>query len=236
MAIRRRLHMRFHLGAIPISTDFVPEGSWRSIRQPSPWLEKLLVLPIGVVAAVVVAELWLLVTPLRDIRPAMSLPAFLLSLASLVVVHELIHALVHPMAGFRSGVPPHVLARPRTARLVRMSSAYTCLGFYVDKGHADQVRELLVRAGLNATVRAAGDDPPGCHTAPGQFSLVLWVQGVDRKVAKETFRRVTAEAFPPTYCEVCGSNVATHTVYTVSGRKRTERHLCAECYREGPGP
>jgi hypothetical protein len=92
--------MRFHLGAIPSSPDFVPDASWRSLRQPSsPWLENLLALPIGVVAAAVVAALWFLVTPLRDITPAMSLPAFLLLFAGLVVVHELLHALVHPMAG-----------------------------------------------------------------------------------------------------------------------------------------
>src|SRR5215217_2981882 len=99
-ATRRSLHMRFHLGAIPSSPDFVPDASWRSLRQaPSPWLENLLALPIGFVAAAVVAVLWFLVTPLRDITPAMSLPTFLLFFAGLVVVHELIHALVHPMAG-----------------------------------------------------------------------------------------------------------------------------------------
>jgi hypothetical protein len=92
--------MRFHLGAIPSSPDFVPDTSWRSLRQPpSPWLENLLALPIGVVAAAVVAVLWFLFTPLRDITPAMSLPTFLLAFAGLVVVHELLHALVHPMAG-----------------------------------------------------------------------------------------------------------------------------------------
>jgi hypothetical protein len=70
------------------------------LRQaPAPWKENLLALPIGVVAAAVLAALWFLLTPLRDITPAMSLPAFLLLLAGLVIVHELIHALVHPMAG-----------------------------------------------------------------------------------------------------------------------------------------
>ena len=92
--------MRFHLGDIPSSPDFVPDASWRSLRQPpSPSLENLLALPIGVVAAVTVAVLWFLVTPLRDITPAMSLPTFLLGFAGFVVVHEGIHALVHPMAG-----------------------------------------------------------------------------------------------------------------------------------------
>jgi putative zincin peptidase len=62
-------------------------------------MENLLALPIGVVAAVIVAALWFLITPLRDITPAMSLPAYLVLLAGFVVVHEGIHALVHPMAG-----------------------------------------------------------------------------------------------------------------------------------------
>lgn len=93
------LAMRFHFGAIPSSPDFVPDASWRSLREPSPWLEKLVVLPISVAAAVIVAGLWFLVTPVQDVRPAMSLRDFLLLFAGIVVVHELIHALVHPMAG-----------------------------------------------------------------------------------------------------------------------------------------
>ncbi|MGO8931616.1 MAG: DUF3267 domain-containing protein [Limisphaerales bacterium] len=93
--------MRFHIGAIPSSPDFVPDAPWRLLRQPPfPRMQNLLALPIGVAAAVTVAALWFLVTPLRDIKPAMSLPTFLLLFAGLVVVHELIHALVHPMAGF----------------------------------------------------------------------------------------------------------------------------------------
>jgi hypothetical protein len=62
-------------------------------------MEHLLALPIGVVAAVTVAALWFLVTPLRDITPETSLPAFLLMFAGFGVAHELSHALVHPMAG-----------------------------------------------------------------------------------------------------------------------------------------
>ena len=92
--------MRFQLGAIPNSPDFVPDGSWRPLRQaPAPMIENLLALPIGLVAAGIVVALWFLVTPLRDITPALSLPAYLLLIAGFVVVHEFIHALVHPMAG-----------------------------------------------------------------------------------------------------------------------------------------
>jgi hypothetical protein len=83
--------MRFHLGTIPDSPDFVPDASWLSLREPSPWLAQLIALPIGVVAAVV--------TPLRDVKPTLSMPGLLLAFAGIVVVHEFIHALVHPMAG-----------------------------------------------------------------------------------------------------------------------------------------
>lgn len=67
---------------------------------PAPMLENLRALPIGAVAVVIVTEFWFLITPLRDVTPAMSLPTFLLLFAGLVVVHELIHALIHPRAGF----------------------------------------------------------------------------------------------------------------------------------------
>lgn len=91
--------MRLHFGAIPSSPDFTPDTMWKPLRAPSPWMEKLVDLPIGIVAAVVVAVLWSAITPLEDVTPTMSLPAFLLSFAGLVVVHELLHTLVHPMSG-----------------------------------------------------------------------------------------------------------------------------------------
>ncbi len=62
-------------------------------------------LPMGMVAAGVVAVLWLVITPLQvqDVTSTMSLPAFLVLFAGIVVVHELLHVVVHP----RSGRSPH---------------------------------------------------------------------------------------------------------------------------------
>jgi hypothetical protein len=97
------LHMRLHFGAIPDSPDFVPDASWRCLRQlAAPWRENLLALPIGIVAAAGVVALWFFVTPLQDITPAMGLPAYGLLVVGFVVAHELIHALLHPMAGLSS--------------------------------------------------------------------------------------------------------------------------------------
>src|SRR5258705_6342179 len=92
--------MRFHLGAIPISPDFVPDASWKPLRQPSPWTALLAACPIGIVAAGVVTVLWLAITPFRlqDVT-SMSLRAFLVSFAGMGILHELIHLVVHPMSG-----------------------------------------------------------------------------------------------------------------------------------------
>ena len=99
--MRRSLPMRFHLGAIPCSPDFVPDASWKPLRQPSPWMGLLAAYPIGVVAAGIVAVLWLAITPfqLQDVISTMSLHGFLVSFVGMVVVHELIHLVVHPMSG-----------------------------------------------------------------------------------------------------------------------------------------
>ena len=120
-----------------------------------------------------------------------------------------------------------------------MTSAYTSLGSFLHQADADKMRELLAREGLNATVRAAGDGPPGYSPpawlkAPGEKGFALWVQGADPKTAEETFLRLYKEAFPSTapYCAVCGSNFATHHITTISGGKRTTRHLCEACYGE----
>lgn len=91
--------MRLHFGAIPSSPDFTPDALWKPLRAPSPRMEKLVFLLIGIVAAGVVAVLWFALTPLQNVTPTMSLPAFLISFAGMVVVHELLHAAVHPRSG-----------------------------------------------------------------------------------------------------------------------------------------
>lgn len=92
--------MRFHFGAIPISSDITPDASWKPLRQPSPWMALFAAIPIGIVSAVAVAGLWLAMTPLHlHDMTALSLRGMLLSFAGMVVVHELIHVLVHPMSG-----------------------------------------------------------------------------------------------------------------------------------------
>src|SRR6187402_3617454 len=92
--------MRFHFGDIPISPDFVPDASWKPLRQPSPWMALLAAYPIGLVAAGMVTVLWLALTPFQVPEvTSMSWRGFLVSFACMGVIHELIHLLVHPMSG-----------------------------------------------------------------------------------------------------------------------------------------
>jgi hypothetical protein len=99
--------MRLHIGAIPIAADFRPDASWKPLRQPSPWMALVVAFPIGIVAAGVVAGLWLAMTPLQvhDVTSILSLRGLVVSFAGMVVVHELIHVAVHPM----SGRSPHTI-------------------------------------------------------------------------------------------------------------------------------
>ena len=116
--------MRFHFGAVPTLPDFAPDADWKSLREPAAWMVQFIAFPIGCITAGITALLWLATTPLGDpastasaiasafvavpwlarasfgeVLLAMKPGSLLLWLASLVVVHELIHAAVHPMAG-----------------------------------------------------------------------------------------------------------------------------------------
>jgi hypothetical protein len=91
--------MRFQIGSIPETPDFAPDASWRPMREPTPWVMQFLALPIAILVAALTTLLWFTITPLEIPREPLSVPAFLLLFASIVVVHELVHAAVHPKAG-----------------------------------------------------------------------------------------------------------------------------------------
>ena len=81
---------------------------------------QLLALPIGVATAAIVGFLWFRTTPLAEITGTLSIPAFLLSFAGIIVVHELIHAAIHPM----SGRSPHSILGLWPSRML-FYAAYT---------------------------------------------------------------------------------------------------------------
>ncbi|HXR47184.1 MAG TPA: DUF3267 domain-containing protein [Candidatus Limnocylindrales bacterium] len=93
--------MQFHWGGIPKPKGFIPDESWKSLREPGPWMMQLFAIPLGVVAFIAIGALWFYRTETKEsiFKPADSLVTMLGSFVILVIVHELIHAMVHPQLG-----------------------------------------------------------------------------------------------------------------------------------------
>jgi hypothetical protein len=94
--------MRFHLGEIPDSPDFVPDETWKTMHEPSIWGMQLIAFPIGILSVGIIALLWINITPL--LRPGtfkfpVPIGILLFCFVSVLIIHELIHATIHPMAG-----------------------------------------------------------------------------------------------------------------------------------------
>ena len=77
--------MRFHLGEIPDSPDFVPDRRWTRVREPTPWGMQGLALLLGLAMATVFLVLWVRLTPVGR-APAPSLYALLAALVAMVLM------------------------------------------------------------------------------------------------------------------------------------------------------
>ncbi len=94
--------MRLHFGAVPESPDFLPDKTWKPLKEPSPWMAQLIAFPIGIVTTLVIVLLWIGITPLTTEKNLLidnAFSGFFFSFVGIIIVHELIHAAVHPMMG-----------------------------------------------------------------------------------------------------------------------------------------
>ncbi|HKW30603.1 MAG TPA: DUF3267 domain-containing protein [Verrucomicrobiae bacterium] len=106
--------MRLHLGAVPISPDFVPDSRWKPLRECSPARMHFIALPLGTVVVVLLAWFWFVFTPLRAVPskfspiflvhsyldlPVSSFLLFVAGVFGLLIIHELLHAVLNPLAG-----------------------------------------------------------------------------------------------------------------------------------------
>jgi hypothetical protein len=95
--------MQFHIGAIPEARDFLPDGTWRPLREPTPWVMQVLALPLGIIGSLVVGTLWFFLTPLRGVSlDTVSMEFIAFACLATITIHELIHAAVHPRSGTSS--------------------------------------------------------------------------------------------------------------------------------------
>ena len=91
--------MRFHIGPIPETPEFDPSAPWRPLREPSPIALQVIALPVGILVTLLVAHFWMNATPLQGMKWSVDPVEIILLLIPLIIVHELIHALVHPLQG-----------------------------------------------------------------------------------------------------------------------------------------
>ena len=65
---------------------------------------QLRALPIAIINMVVIMLIWIILTPVEELLSSITFPlpfiGFLICLAGVLVIHELIHAVVHPLAGY----------------------------------------------------------------------------------------------------------------------------------------
>jgi hypothetical protein len=90
--------MRLHIGLIPETPDFTPDGPWRPLREPTPWVMQLMALPVAIIAGAILGILWAFLTPLRTA----SWPSFgvmIVTFFALIPIHELVHLGIHPCSG-----------------------------------------------------------------------------------------------------------------------------------------
>lgn len=93
--------MKLQIGPVPASTDFNPDSSWKPMQEPTPLSIQLFATPVGVILFIAIGTLWMFLTPVKDQPFIPMLPVWqvLTTFALLIIVHELIHAAVHPRSG-----------------------------------------------------------------------------------------------------------------------------------------
>ena len=95
--------MMFRLGPLPEVPEFIPDDSWILVREPTLGGFQLRAIPIAVVVTVSLAVLWIIFTPIWHELGAQTFPLpiskFIACLLGVIVVHEFIHASIHPKIG-----------------------------------------------------------------------------------------------------------------------------------------
>ena len=95
--------MKFHLGSFPKFEDFHPDTSWHPFdeNEKSIWIWQFKAFPIAIVNIGIILLMWVLLTPVEGLLKNISFPlpiiGAIVCLIGVLIVHELLHAIVHPM-------------------------------------------------------------------------------------------------------------------------------------------
>lgn len=96
--------MRFLLGNAPETDKQPDETEWTKVSMPEVHRWQLMAFPVALVNMVIVAGLWLLLTPaadgIRSVHFPLPVIGFVVCLLGVLIVHEFIHSWAHPKVGF----------------------------------------------------------------------------------------------------------------------------------------
>ena len=159
--------MRFHVGPIP--QDEIPDHSWRPIREPGPWLIQVIALPIGLGVALLTLQCWkrLGLPPslhFQHGQAVLFVIGLALSFPLLFLVHELLHAVVHP----RCGATPNTLIGAWPSRMLLY--AHYCGLLTRNRFLAVFAMPFLVITVLPLLLALAGVLPPAASPVAAWFS------------------------------------------------------------------
>jgi hypothetical protein len=95
--------MTFNCGPLPEQPEFMPDDSWKLVGEPSLPGFQLRAIPIAFVTITVLAALWVALTPIMETVSRLTFPLpvlnFILCFLGVILVHELLHASLHPNIG-----------------------------------------------------------------------------------------------------------------------------------------
>jgi hypothetical protein len=152
--------MRLRIGPPPDSTDFSPQkGGWSKLKEPSFNVFMLFALPASVLLTGGVLALWAALARAHEIDAAgqvsitpRTLLVFMVALISLVVVHELLHAVSLPGCGLTSATIAGLLFAWMPPWLVLLSAINT----FASSGDLIAAALLVWQTPSSATVRNKG--------------------------------------------------------------------------------
>jgi hypothetical protein len=103
------------------------------------------------------------------------------------------------------------------------------LSWFRNRSDAECVQSTLKSSGIDSTIRAADDPPPGWRTNTAEGGVNLWVDRAGIEQAEDIIWQ-NASASAQMLCETCNRNSATVHVTVHRDGVQSTRNLCQTCY------
>ena len=104
------------------------------------------------------------------------------------------------------------------------------LSWFRSRSDAECVQSNLKSSGIDSTIRAADDPPPGWRSNTSEGGVNLWVERSALEQAEDILWQI-ASTSAQMLCERCNRNSATVHLTVHRDGVQSTRNLCQTCYR-----